>query len=214
MLLYLHFCSFALLSLWRVAFRDDRLGRDGAESVKQHAFFRTDKWDWYGIRLCHAPFIPEISSDEDTEYFDEIDPDKGQTESFPPATVRPHSLLHSPHASSPNHSRPHFSPHSLPTPPLPSQTFSGNQLPFVGFTYTKGQQLLRFEGEGQPNGVSVHCVTVAVVLLLLFCHWCRCRCLLRSWQSWHRSRLVWRRSWRRKWQHVTNWKSSTRECEV
>ena len=132
MLLYLHCCPVALLSLWRVASRDDRLGRDGAESMKQHAFFRTDKWDWYNIRLCHAPFIPEISSDEDTEYFDEIDPDKGQTESFPPATVRPHSLLHSPHASSPIHSLPHFSTHSVPpsSPPLPFPPLPSPPLPF------------------------------------------------------------------------------------
>ena len=70
-----------------VTCRDTRLGHDGSESVRRHSFFRSDKWTWDNIRHCPAPFVPEVSSDEDTEYFDEIDPDKGETESFPPATV-------------------------------------------------------------------------------------------------------------------------------
>ena len=84
-------CLITLLSCCCVTSREARLGHDGSESVKQHAFFRTDKWNWEVIRRCPAPFIPEIVSDEDTEYFDEIDPDKGQAESFPPATVRTHT---------------------------------------------------------------------------------------------------------------------------
>ena len=91
--------------------REARLGHDGSEAVKQHAFFRTDKWDWHNIRRCPAPFIPEISSDEDTEYFDEIDPDKGQTESFPPATVSTmHPTLHLTHSPSPLLPFPSLSP--------------------------------------------------------------------------------------------------------
>ena len=107
----------ALLSLVCVL-RETRLGHDGSEAVKQHAFFRTDKWDWHNIRRCHAPFIPEVSSDEDTEYFDEIDPDKGQTESFPPATVgTTHLTLHPSPLPSPLTS-------SLPSLlPLPSLLF-------------------------------------------------------------------------------------------
>lgn len=62
-----------------------------------------------------------------------------------------------PHTS---HSTPLLSPPHSPPPPPPFpavlQTFSGNQLPFVGFTYTKGHQLLQFEGERQHNGVGCH----------------------------------------------------------
>jgi chromosome segregation ATPase len=96
---------------------DNRLGKEGATQVKVHTFFNTQKWEWNSIRKCPAPFIPEIKSDDDTEYFDEIDPEKGDIETFPPAS-----------------------------------TFAGNQLPFVGFTYTKGYQPL--EGSPGASGVS------------------------------------------------------------
>ena len=64
-----------------------RLGLNGAAEVKGHAFFATSKWKWDTLRRSAAPFVPEISSDDDTGYFDEIDPEKEQTETFPPASV-------------------------------------------------------------------------------------------------------------------------------
>ena len=55
--------------------------------MKTHPFFQTSKWEWSAIRKYPAPFIPDIKSDDDTEYFDEIDPEKGDIETFPAASV-------------------------------------------------------------------------------------------------------------------------------
>lgn len=46
---------------------DHRLGRNGAEEVKAHPFFRGVNWN--AIRQFHAPFIPKLRSITDTSYF-------------------------------------------------------------------------------------------------------------------------------------------------
>ena len=79
--MYAYICALFL------TYSDNRLGKEGATQVKVHTFFNTQKWEWNSIRKCPAPFIPEIKSDDDTEYFDEIDPEKGDIETFPPASV-------------------------------------------------------------------------------------------------------------------------------
>ena len=66
---------------------ESRLGKKGASQLKTHPFFQTSKWEWNAIRKYPAPFIPDIKSDDDTEYFDEIDPEKGDIETFPAASV-------------------------------------------------------------------------------------------------------------------------------
>jgi serine/threonine protein kinase len=44
-----------------------RLGSNGIEEIKNHCFFKD--FDWDNIRLMKPPFIPELSSPDDTRYF-------------------------------------------------------------------------------------------------------------------------------------------------
>ena len=53
--------------------RDVRLGRNGADEVKRHRFFKTNVWSWDTIRKSDAPVVPVLNSDIDTRYFDVID---------------------------------------------------------------------------------------------------------------------------------------------
>ena len=48
----------------------DRLGRAGAQEVKEHYFF--DGVDWEGILRQKAEFIPDLENEEDTSYFDSM----------------------------------------------------------------------------------------------------------------------------------------------
>ncbi|XP_040283255.1 rho-associated protein kinase 2 isoform X4 [Bufo bufo] len=63
--------------------REVRLGRNGIEEIKQHAFFKNDQWTWDNIRETAAPVVPELSSDIDSSNFDDIEDDKGKVETFP-----------------------------------------------------------------------------------------------------------------------------------
>jgi serine/threonine kinase 38 len=45
-----------------------RLGKNGSDEIKKHPFFKGVDWD--NIREQKAPFIPELSSDYDTRYFE------------------------------------------------------------------------------------------------------------------------------------------------
>lgn len=47
---------------------ENRLGLHGVDEIKKHPFFK--KIDWDNIRNTKAPFIPEISHEWDTKYFD------------------------------------------------------------------------------------------------------------------------------------------------
>ena len=50
---------------------DVRLGRNGADEIKKHIFFKGI--DWNNITKAKAPFIPEVSSPWDSSYFDKFD---------------------------------------------------------------------------------------------------------------------------------------------
>ena len=50
---------------------DKRLGYNGAEEIKKHPFFEDIDWD--NIYKMKPSFIPEISHDWDTRYFDKFD---------------------------------------------------------------------------------------------------------------------------------------------
>jgi len=50
----------------------DRLGRNGADEVKKHPFFKTIDWD--NLYRQQPPWVPELTSPTDTSCFDEIKP--------------------------------------------------------------------------------------------------------------------------------------------
>ncbi|XP_054283901.1 rho-associated protein kinase 2 isoform X2 [Macrosteles quadrilineatus] len=91
--------------------RTQRLGRNGVEEIKSHPFFQNDQWTFDNLRDCAPPVIPELSGDDDTSHFDDLEKDETPEENFP-------------------------------TP----KAFSGNHLPFVGFTYSRDYMLLSNSG--------------------------------------------------------------------
>lgn len=50
---------------------EKRLGRNGAEEIKEHPFF--DGFDWEGVRKKKAPFIPDLSAPTSSEHFDNFE---------------------------------------------------------------------------------------------------------------------------------------------
>jgi serine/threonine kinase 38 len=48
-----------------------RLGANGVEEIKRHAFFDGINWD--SIRESKSPYVPELLSDEDCKRFDKFD---------------------------------------------------------------------------------------------------------------------------------------------
>lgn len=84
-----------------------RLGRNGVDEIKRHKFFVNDQWTFENIRDSVPPVIPELSGDDDTSNFDDIEKEEATEETFPVPKV-----------------------------------FAGNNLPFIGFTYSGDYQLL------------------------------------------------------------------------
>ena len=50
---------------------EHRLGMNGVEEIKSHPFF--EGIDWKNMRNMKAPFIPDLSSDDDCKRFDKFD---------------------------------------------------------------------------------------------------------------------------------------------
>lgn len=63
--------------------RSQRLGRNGIEEIKRHLFFQNDQWTFETIRACVPPVVPELSSDDDTRNFDDVEKDDATEENFP-----------------------------------------------------------------------------------------------------------------------------------
>ena len=55
--------------------RNNRLGRNGVEEIMKHPFFKNDQWDFHTIRDCVPPVVPDLSSDDDTSHFDDVEND-------------------------------------------------------------------------------------------------------------------------------------------
>lgn len=91
--------------------RSTRLGKNGIAEIQAHRFFVNDTWTFENLRESVPPVVPELSSDDDTRNFDDIERDDSPEEKFP----------------------------------VP-QTFVGNHLPFVGFTYTGDYQWMSLQG--------------------------------------------------------------------
>ena len=85
--------------------RSERLGRNGVDEIKSHPFFKNTQWTFDNLRECVPPVVPELTGDDDTSNFDDVEKEDGPEESFP----------------------------------VP-KAFSGNHLPFIGFTYSGDYQ--------------------------------------------------------------------------
>ncbi|XP_053950444.1 rho-associated protein kinase 1 isoform X2 [Anastrepha ludens] len=63
--------------------RTQRLGRHGIDEIKAHPFFSNDTWTFDNIRDSVPPVVPELSSDDDTRNFEDIERDESPEEVFP-----------------------------------------------------------------------------------------------------------------------------------
>ena len=54
-------------------FRTTRLGNRGVDEVKKHPFFKNDIWDFSTIRDNVPPVVHELSGDDDTRNFDDVE---------------------------------------------------------------------------------------------------------------------------------------------
>lgn len=79
-----------------------RLGKDGVQKIKEHAFFKNSSWTFETIRQAKPPYIPDLKADDDTSHFEDVDDRE----------PNPNDGFQIPKA------------------------FTGNQLRFVGFTYS------------------------------------------------------------------------------
>merc|ERR1719495_2446833 len=62
--------------------RNTRLGKNGVQEIMGHQFFRNDNWTFDTIRDCVPPVVPDLSSDDDTRNFDDVEND-APDENFP-----------------------------------------------------------------------------------------------------------------------------------
>ncbi|KAJ1922148.1 Serine/threonine-protein kinase MRCK alpha [Mycoemilia scoparia] len=85
--------------------KDRRLGKKGSNEIKSHPFFRGINWE--NLRSETPPFIPEISSPEDTSYFSTNDDNEFESQ---PLQALLNRAAH-------------------------TRDFQGNNLPFVGYSY-------------------------------------------------------------------------------
>ncbi|XP_054944481.1 LOW QUALITY PROTEIN: serine/threonine-protein kinase MRCK beta [Physeter macrocephalus] len=74
--------------------RERRLGQNGVEDFKKHAFFQGLNWE--NIRNLEAPYIPDVSSPSDTSNFDVDDDVLRNAEILPPGSHTGFSGLHLP----------------------------------------------------------------------------------------------------------------------
>ncbi|XP_036094349.1 serine/threonine-protein kinase MRCK beta isoform X3 [Rousettus aegyptiacus] len=74
--------------------RERRLGQNGIEDFKKHAFF--EGLNWENIRSLDAPYVPDVSSPSDTSNFDVDDDVLRNVDMLPPGSHSGFSGLHLP----------------------------------------------------------------------------------------------------------------------
>ena len=57
-------------------------GKNGVQEIKSHIFFSNDQWTFDTIRDCAPPVVPDLSSDDDTRNFEDVEND-APDENFP-----------------------------------------------------------------------------------------------------------------------------------
>ena len=62
--------------------RNTRLGRNGVHEIKGHPFFKNPEWNFDSIRDCVPPVVPDLTSDDDTRNFDDVE-NETPDEDFP-----------------------------------------------------------------------------------------------------------------------------------
>ena len=62
--------------------RNTRLGKNGVHEIKGHPFFKNDQWTFDTIRDCVPPVVPDLTSDDDTRNFDDVE-NEAPDEDFP-----------------------------------------------------------------------------------------------------------------------------------
>lgn len=63
--------------------RTKRLGKNNVEEIKKHPFFINDQWTFDNLRESVPPVVPELTGDDDTSNFDDIEKDDSPEEIFP-----------------------------------------------------------------------------------------------------------------------------------
>ncbi|VVC88965.1 unnamed protein product [Leptidea sinapis] len=63
--------------------RTKRLGKNSVDEIKQHPFFVNDQWSFENLRDSVPPVVPELSGDDDTRNFDDIEKSDALDELFP-----------------------------------------------------------------------------------------------------------------------------------
>lgn len=63
--------------------RTKRLGKNSVDEIKQHPFFINEQWSFDNLRDSVPPVVPELSSDDDTRNFDDIEKSDALDDSFP-----------------------------------------------------------------------------------------------------------------------------------
>lgn len=63
--------------------REHRLGRNSVDEIKRHPFFENDQWTFENLRESVPPVVPELSGDDDTRNFEDVEPNGSPEEVFP-----------------------------------------------------------------------------------------------------------------------------------
>lgn len=62
--------------------RNQRLGRTGVDEIKAHPFFQNDQWNFDNLRETVPPVVPELSGDDDTRNFEDVEKEDAPEEGF------------------------------------------------------------------------------------------------------------------------------------